>query len=116
MVSGQLPKTFETRVSSCGFWLLVVSIIFSFTMSDGPSTVASQSIESSIIVPIVRRLEQNPRYGDNGIVAESEVSTIGRHEKDAHAKRLMANGNASIRSRLRLPFKHQSNNRLPKWC
>jgi hypothetical protein len=28
--------------------------------------------------------------------SQSEVSTIGRHEKDAHVKRLMANGNASV--------------------
>ena len=34
--------------------------------------------------------------------SESEVSTIGRHEKDAHIKRLTANGNASIRPCLRL--------------
>ena len=34
--------------------------------------------------------------------SESEVSTIGRHEKDAHVKRFMANGNASSRPRPRL--------------
>ena len=34
--------------------------------------------------------------------SESEVLTVGRHEKDAHVKRLMADSNVSIRLRFRL--------------